>query len=336
MDTQELAKIDLNLLIALQILLEEKNVSRAAERLYITQPAMSKTLSRLRLVFDDPLFTRSSHGMQPTPRATGLASELAEILGSITHLVTGDHFDPATFDGEIKIALSEYLGVALLPPLVQRLQDHAPRLSLSVITRVENQLQALANGNLDYALHIRQSTYGDEFRVQDLGSSPPAILVRDSHPLAEGEINWQRLAQYPLIRLYVSDWEQAELQRNAGAYAGIPGHQRGSLEISHLLTALEVLRNSEYFMPGPAYILQNEGATSGITALPVPDGSMYELNYVLVTHKRTASSPIHHWLWEQITCTIRNLQTPQLRKIRKRISAVSRDPVTEETGSQAR
>lgn len=326
MGTKELAKIDLNLLIALQILLEEKNVSRAAERLHITQPAMSKTLSRLRQVFDDPLFTRSSHGMQPTPRASGLARELGDILGSINHLVTGDQFDPATFDGEIKIALSEYLGAALLPPLVLRLQDLAPRLSLSVITRVENQLHELASGNLDYALHIRQSSYGDEFRVEDLGSSPPAILVRDSHPLTQGEINWQRLAQYPLIRLYVSDWEQAELQRNTGAFAGIPRHQRGSLEISHLLTALEVLRNSEYFMPGPAYILQNEGATSGITALPLPDGSQHELNYVLVTHKRTANSAIHNWLWEQITYTIRNLRTPQLRKIRQRIAAVSGDP----------
>ena len=69
METRELSRIDLNLLISLQVLLEEQNVSRAAERLFITQPAMSKTLARLREVFDDALFTRSSHGMRPTPRA---------------------------------------------------------------------------------------------------------------------------------------------------------------------------------------------------------------------------------------------------------------------------
>jgi DNA-binding transcriptional LysR family regulator len=119
MDTRELAKIDLNLLIALQILLEEKNVSRAAERLFITQPAMSKTLSRLRQVFDDALFTRSGHGMQPTPRATELEKDLAAILGDISQLVSGSRFDPAQFSGEIRLALSEYIGVALLPQLVQ-------------------------------------------------------------------------------------------------------------------------------------------------------------------------------------------------------------------------
>src|SRR5210317_1352524 len=103
MDTKELAKIDLNLLISLQVLLEEKNVSRAAERLFITQPAMSKTLSRLRSVFDDPLFTRTSHGMQPTPRAIELALGLPDILGGISQLVSGSYFDPARAEDEVTI-----------------------------------------------------------------------------------------------------------------------------------------------------------------------------------------------------------------------------------------
>jgi DNA-binding transcriptional LysR family regulator len=109
-------------------------------------------------VFDDALFTRSGHGMQPTPRATELEKDLAAILGDISQLVSGSHFDPAQFSGEIRLALSEYIGVALLPQLVQRLEHQAPRLSLSVITRVENQLQELSLGNLDFAVHITTAT----------------------------------------------------------------------------------------------------------------------------------------------------------------------------------
>jgi DNA-binding transcriptional LysR family regulator len=323
MDTRQLSRIDLNLLISLQVLLEERSVSRAAERLFITQPAMSKTLSRLREVFDDPLFTRSSHGMQPTPRALALASDLSDILGDIRRLVAGPGFDPASYSGEIRLALSEYIGVALLPPLIRTLQEQAPRLRIGVITRVENQLQELTDGNLDFAIHLKQQHYGEEFRVEELGSSPPAILVREGHPLSAGEPDWEQLAQFPLIRLYISDWEQAELHRKTGATGGIPDHQQGSLEISHLLTALEVLRNSDYFMPGPAYILQNEGATAGITALPMPDGGEMQLDYVMVAHRRTAHSPVHAWLWEQIACTIRQLRTPQLRKMRQRMTAGS-------------
>ena len=323
MDTRELAKIDLNLLISLQVLLEEGSVSRAAERLYITQPAMSKTLSRLRQLFDDPLFTRTSHGMQATPRAQELAADLAGILTDISQLVSGSAFDPRTFTGEITLALSEYIGVALVPPLTQKLQLQAPLLQLRVITRVENQLDELALGNLDFAIHLQQTHYTKDFRVHQLGGSPAAILTRENHPLTHGKIDWHRLSQFPLIRLYVSDREQLEIQSRSAAVAPMLDHAQGSLEISHLLTALEVLRHTDYFMPAPAYILQNEDATQGITALPVPRAEDYSLNYALVAHQRTARSALHNWLWQQITCTIRELRTTQPRKLRQRMAAGS-------------
>jgi len=205
-DTREFSKVDLNLLISLQVLLEEKSVSRAAERLFITQPAMSKTLVRLRTLFDDELFTRSSRGMQPTPRAIELAAGLHDILGNISHLLAGSRFDPASFNGEVTIALSEYIGVALLPRLMGNLSLQAPRLRLRAITRIENQLEELAQGNLDFAIHIKQNNYSAEFRVEDLGSSPAAILVREAHPLTRGEVTWERMSHFPLIRLYISDW----------------------------------------------------------------------------------------------------------------------------------
>lgn len=325
MDTREFSKVDLNLLISLQVLLEERNVSRAAERLFITQPAMSKTLTRLRTLFDDALFTRSSRGMQPTPRAAELAAGLSEILGDISHLLAVSRFDPGSFSGEVSIALSEYIGVVLLPRLMGNLSHQAPRLRLRVITRIENQLEELAQGNLDFAIHIKQAHYNNDYRVEDLGGSPPAIMVRENHPLARDEVTWERLSQFPLIRLYVSDWEQLEIQQNASAIMPIVDHPMGTLEISHLLTALEVLRQTDYFMPAPAYLLQQEDATAGITGLPVPREGDLSISYALVTHKRTANSPVHNWLWDQITCTIRELRTPLQRKMRQRITAGSAD-----------
>jgi DNA-binding transcriptional LysR family regulator len=326
MDTRELGRIDLNLLISLQILMEERSVSRAAERLNITQPAMSKTLSRLRILFDDPLFTRSSRGMQPTPRATELATGLSTILGDISNLMSSSRFDPWTFDGEVVLALSEYIGVVLLPGLMEGLARQAPRLRVRVITRIENQLEELARGNLDFAIHIKQAHYGAEYRVKDLGGSPPAILVRSEHPLVGTVVSWHSLAQFPLISLYVSDWEQLEFQRNAAAVIPIADHPLGSLEISHLLTALEVLRHTDFFMPAPAYLLQQERATAGITGLTIPEDSKLSINYALVTHHRTANSPLHNWLWEQITCTIADLRAPLQRKLRQRITAGSAAP----------
>ena len=80
MDAKFLSRIDLNLLVALQILLEEQSVTKAADRLFITQPAMSKTLQRLRELFDDPLFIRSGRGLVPTPRAVELEKQLPVVL----------------------------------------------------------------------------------------------------------------------------------------------------------------------------------------------------------------------------------------------------------------
>lgn len=321
MNSQELARIDLNLLISLQVLLEEKNVSRAAERLFITQPAMSKTLSRLRDLFADPLFTRTSHGMQPTPRALELSAGLATILGDITRLVAGDQFDASQSDSDVTIALSESIGLTLLPTLAERLQSRAPHLNLRIITRVENQLEQLALGKLDFAIHIKQAGYGTAFRIQELGGGPPALLVRKAHPLCGKPADQAMLADYPVIRLYVSDREQMEAGDVSKFFTQTRFPGQGSLEISHLMTAMEVLRNTNYYMPAPGYLAQNEAISKGITALPLPGEENASLDYVLVAHQRTENSPLHNWLWEQITCTIRELRPTQPRKLRQRVTA---------------
>jgi DNA-binding transcriptional LysR family regulator len=323
MDTREFNKVDLNLLISLQVLIEEKSVSRAAERLFITQPAMSKTLTRLRALFNDALFTRSSRGMQPTPRALELTAGLSAIIGDISHLLSGPSFDPRSATGEISIALSEHAGLTLLPRLLAQLSDQAPMLSFRVITRIENQLEALAQGSLDFALQIEQAHYSADYRVERLGGSPLAILVRDQHPLTSGEPTHDRLSQFPLIKLYASTQERFEFQQNTGISLIEPERSLATLEISHLLTALEILRQSNYIMPAPAYVLQQEGVTTGITGLPLPREIELNIHHALVTHKRTANSPLHNWLWELITCTIRELRPNPQHKLRQRIAAGS-------------
>jgi len=321
MDTRELGKVDLNLLISLQVLLEEKSVSRAAQRLYITQPAMSKTLSRLRNLFDDPLFTRSSRGMRPTPRALDIAEGLEGILGDISRLLGGLQFNPKTFSGQATLALSEHMGIALLPVLIKHLSERAPLLHLRVENGVEHQLEELALGNLDFVIQVRQDHYDSDFRVQPLGGSPLAIMMREGHPLTRGEITWERLTQYPLIKLYVPDREQVEVQRRASAVIPLASHPRGVLEISTLLTALGVLRQTDYFMPAPAYLLEQGRTSAGLTGAAMPNGGELPIDYALVAHKRTANSPLHNWLWDQITSTVTELQQSLDSKGRNRLVA---------------
>ncbi len=309
MDTRDLARIDLNLLISLQVMLEEQNVSRAARRLFISQPAMSKTLIRLRNVFHDPLFTRSSHGMQPTPRALELELELEPVLRGINRMISDQNFDPSSYEGEITIALSEYIGIAILPLLMSRLQFVAPHLRVKSITRVEHQLDQLANGSLDFAIHIRHRGYKQDFIHTSVGSSPPVILAREGHPLLVEGVTWESIGRYPFISLYISDLEELEIFHSEKAFGRVRQHASGSFETSHLLTALEVLRHTDFLMPGPPFVLQNPTVGYKIQALPFPEEVSYEVEYRLVRHRRTEKSALHNWLWQEILDVIEASRT---------------------------
>ena len=298
--------MDLNLLVALQVLLEERSVSKAASRMAITQPAMSKTLARLREAFNDPLFVRSKRGIQPTPRAESLVSELENILGSIENLLIEGEFSPLSYQGEVSIAISEYVGLSLLPALASKLQTIAPKLRVKTITRVEGQLEQLASGELDFAIQIERASYGPEYRMQPLGSSPLAIFVRRQHPLVDQGISIETILQYPTINLYISDRENLELTIQ-NRYREVFG-SAGMVETSHLLTALEILRETDYTLLCPAYLARNDGATRDVVALSLPPEHATIIDYALVAHERTQRSALHQWLWSEIIDTVRNMR----------------------------
>lgn len=306
MNLNRLARIDLNLLVALHILLQEGSVSRAADKLSITQPAMSKTLGRLRETFEDPLFVRSKRGIQPTPRALGLAGELKSVLGQIDGLLDSGDFSPAAFKGEITLAISEYVGFTLLPPLSARLQSHAPRLRLRTITRAERQLDQLASGELDFAIQIQREEYPLEFTVAPLAASPLAIFVRQDHPLVKQTLTSQMIRQFPQVALYVADRE--ELIGGQMLARNLFESDRGVLETSHLLTAFEILRETDYLLICPAYLARNEGATRDIIALTLPVDMTFSVQYSLIAHKRTEQSPVHQWLWQEIVDTVQSMR----------------------------
>jgi DNA-binding transcriptional LysR family regulator len=137
MDIRDLGRLDLNLLVALEALLEEGNVSRAAQRVFVTQSAMSKTLGRLRDLFDDPLFIRRGATMVPTPRAEQLAMQLPKLLRSIQDMLAPPNFDPLVYEGEFNLLVQGHMGVWLLPRLMERLSESAPHIRLGTLSYLE-------------------------------------------------------------------------------------------------------------------------------------------------------------------------------------------------------
>ena len=235
-----------------------------------------------------------------------MVAELKTILGQIDGLLDAGDFSPAAYRGEITLAISEYVGFTLLPPLLARLQSSAPRLRLRTITRAERQLDKLANGELDFAIQIQREEYSDEYAVSPLASSPLAIFVRQEHPLVEQTLTGALIRQYPQIALYVADRE--ELIGGQMMARGLFESDRGILETSHLLTAFEILRETDYLLICPAYLARNEGATRDIVALTLPIEMTFNVQYSLVAHKRTEHSSVHQWLWQEIIETVQSMR----------------------------
>ncbi|MEX1670303.1 LysR family transcriptional regulator [Zhongshania guokunii] len=149
-----LSRIDLNLLVYLDVLLREKNVTRAAEQLGITQPALSNGLRRLRDLFNDPLLVRTSEGMTPTERAVELQPQVRTILSAVEQAVLPvSEFEVTESSRVFRIMASDYAESTLLMPLLFKLRDEAPNITLDILTPSDVTFQDLEQGKIDMAIN---------------------------------------------------------------------------------------------------------------------------------------------------------------------------------------
>jgi DNA-binding transcriptional LysR family regulator len=149
-----ISKIDLNLLIYLDVLLREKNVTRAAHQLNITQPAMSNGLKRLRTLFKDPILVRTSDGMVPTERARTLAPMIRKILLELEEALQGEEeFNEQHSQRVFRIMASDYAASTLLPSLLKRMNKIAPNVTLDIMTPSDVNFHDVEAGKIDMAIN---------------------------------------------------------------------------------------------------------------------------------------------------------------------------------------
>lgn len=323
MDIRELGRLDLNLLVALEALLEERNVSRAAERLFVSQSAMSKTLGRLRNLFDDPLFIRKGAGMIPTPRAEQLAQQLPQVLQSVQAMIQPVDFDPQTYEGEFGLLVQGHMGVWLLPLLLTRLGETAPGIRLRTIAAADDPFTLLAGGELDFALHAERRSYPAEFRITTLGYASPVLLAREGHPLQGCEPTWQQIEEYPHVRLIIPELPEIRFEGQSES----PFIQRERdvvpvLSTDHLYSAIQVVRQSDCLLPAPPLFMQQDDLAKDLIALPLPGGEQLTIKYVLAGHERVAHSAPHDFLRGEIIQLIEAFRSrynlPGLEELRAR------------------
>src|SRR5262249_47428367 len=178
-----LASIDLNLLVAFEALLAERNVSRAAQRVGLAQPSMSHALTRLRVLFGDELFVRTPREMKPTPRALDLAAPIADALEQVRRAFEPTStFDPRASDRRFRVAGSQYVDFVLGVLLVPMLMRAAPRACFEALHKDETEaIQLLDTGVIDLAIG-RFTDAPKRLRAAPLYEERWVCIARRDHP----------------------------------------------------------------------------------------------------------------------------------------------------------
>ncbi len=304
MISRKLVRTDLNLLVALQILLEERNVTRAAERLSVSQPALSKTLQKLRASFEDELFTRTAHGLVPTPRAEVLARELPALLESVELVLGNEEFDPRTFVGGFKLLLPPILSESLLPGLMADLREAAPNVQIVTAEVPPDYQDKLKKGEADFAAFVALDTDRD-IHAEPIATIAPRCYMRVDHPLVGRDMDLKSFLEYPHLRLYLPGLTRENTSMVDDVLGQYGVHRKIILETTQFASAVGVVTHTD------ALLVANAGFEEGglyrelITGRELPaelqrmirnTHSTNRGKMSLMRHTRTSRSAPHQWM----------------------------------------
>jgi DNA-binding transcriptional LysR family regulator len=293
MDTK---KLDLNLLVALETLLAERNVTRAAERLSLSQPALSAQLNRLRDVFGDQLLTPAQRGMVPTNRAIELQAPLHDALEHIRRVVADRMpFEPATAEATVSIAASDYAQFAVLMPVMLAVAQRAPKVRLAWRPLDGRTIgDQLERGDVDIAL-MTPDTAPDSLKSRKLLDESFVCIARRNHPKVRRTLT---LDQFCAIT-------HAMVSPRGGGFAGAAdsalaklGRTRHvGLSVANFLMVPEVVARSDLIAVVPARLARDHTDRLQVYEPPI---SIPGFRLALVWHERTQGQPVLQWLRQQI------------------------------------
>ncbi len=304
MISRKLIRTDLNLLVALQILIEERNVTRAAERLSVSQPALSKTLQRLRESFEDELFTRTAHGLVPTPRAEALARCLPAVLENVEDLLGNEEFSPERYDGSFKLLLPPILSEALLPGLMAELHATAPNVQIITAEVSPNYQDQLKKGEADFAAFVAIDIDRD-ILAEPIAAIAPRCYMRVDHPLVGRSFRLQEFLEYPHLRLYVPGLTRENTSMVDDVLGQYGVHRTITLETTQFASAVGVLTRTDSLLVANAGFEEGGLYKELIVGRELPaelqrmvrnTHSTNRGKMSLMRHTRTSRSTPHQWL----------------------------------------
>lgn len=306
-----LAKLDLNLLRVLHALLTEQHVSRAAERLHRSQPAVSHALAQLRERFDDPLLVREGNRLQLTPRAKALLPPLEAALHQLNALLSPETFDPGSVQRDFWLSLSDFGAYLILPELVRRLRHEAPGIKLHVCQSGSRQamMGQLLDGEVDVALGVFPSL-PEPLQATVLFQDGFVSVVDGASLTAQSRHKGLSLADWlarPHVSVVMRQGEQDELERALA----VLGQQRNvQLSLPYWGLATEVVRGTDLVLTVLAQTLRLVPLAADLVVLPAPL-PIPELAFAMAWHPRRHLDPAQRWLRAQIAAIVHSKTPPE-------------------------
>lgn len=200
-------KADLNLLRTFRILLHERNMRKTAERLFVTQPAVSQALQKLRAIFDDELFVKVQGGLDPTPFALQLEDKIAPYLDGLeTALNNLNEFEPSELSGTIKIALAPIVMASLAGGLFTEIRKKAPNVNLELLSWSQTTAEQIRSGEVFYGVHYDLENLSKELARDKIFDLEGRIIVRKEHPIKKSVITPLDSVGYELTSLISPGW----------------------------------------------------------------------------------------------------------------------------------
>jgi len=290
---RNLSRIDLNLLHVFVVIHQEASITRAAEVLNLSQPAVSNRVAKLRSLFGDPLFVRAGNGVAPTPLAQRLIVPVREALSTLERAF-GEHepFDPATSHRILRFSMSDFAEAILLAPLVGELSSTGSRMKVENFFVPERDLhEKLASGELDFAIEFRPPSEPNLRRVL-LMEDEFVCVMRSGHPALEGEFTLGAYLQLEHLHIFNRPRFSNLVD---GALAAAKQRRRVTVSIEHCLAVGSILAMSDLCVTIPRIFVERFLPDEGFAMRPTPF-PMAPLQTWLLWHPATERSPAHGWV----------------------------------------
>jgi DNA-binding transcriptional LysR family regulator len=298
-----LRNVDLNLLHALYALLEERHVSHAAKRSFLSQPAMSRALDRLRETFGDPLLVRTGRVYERTPRGERVLRELESIMGRLAAMVQGEEFYPARSQERFRVAMTDHGSTILLPALLERVRKAAPHARLEISAWSTQAYEDVVAGRIDLALSAEAVPPTLESEV--IFNLDFVCLVGSTQPVRKRRFTLKQYLQLPHALVETLGGQQTMVDRPL-AQLGVK--RRVALRLPFFLPAIFAIVKTDLVLTVPRKLAKITGPLAGLRVVE-PPREIKAFPYFIAWHSRLSTEPAHAWFRDQVRAAARSIRS---------------------------